>query len=213
MVFTGMSGPCRRRMPTRATVLVASLALLVLPWCASACSQGETDQQKLNSVMVGSDTVLPAADSDAVSAIGVQLAALAQPLQQWWSSLNDPSVTPQTWLAAAPGLLDQIRTDVANVAARLTPDRDRQVRDTFQPYVDDWHDVIAALEQLRDRVAAGDAAGQQAATDQYNDALSRIHALDQARVQRVVAVLGVDEARRLLQEQGVDPGRFGIPDR
>jgi hypothetical protein len=203
------SATCALR--TRAALLAAAFALLVLPLLVAGCSQGETDQQKLNSVMVGSDTVLPTADTDAVSAIGVQLAALAQPLQQWWSTLNDPSVTPKTWLAAAPGLLDQIRTDVDNVESRLTPDRDERVRDTYQPYVSNWRDVVTALETLRDKVAAGDTAGQQAATDDFNNALARIHALDEARVKRVATVLGVDQARRLLQEEGVDPSRFGIP--
>jgi hypothetical protein len=175
-----------------------------------ACSHSETGQQQLNSVMVGSDTVLPSDDANAVSEIGIELAALTAPLQTWWSSLNDPATSSTDWLQRAPVLLAQMRTGVDRIEARLGPGRDPHVRNTFQPYVTQWRQMIAALDRVRDRVAAGDEPGQQQAVTAYNDALAAIRALDAARVQRVVAVYGVDDAKRLLREQRLDPAEFGL---
>jgi hypothetical protein len=191
----------------RALVLLCAVVLL-----AGSCSQPETDQQKLNSVMVGSDVVLPTADTDAISEIGVELGSLAAPLARWWSGLNDPQTSTATWLAQAPSLLTQMRDVVDRIDSELTPERDPHVRDTFSPYVVRWRDLLRALEQLRDRVAAGDEPGQQRAVDDYNDVLAAIRALDAARVTRVVDVLGKDAARDLLENEGVDRGRFGLGD-
>jgi hypothetical protein len=188
----------------------ALIVACLLAGLVTACAAPETGQQRLNSVMVGSDVVLPAADTAAISEIGVELSGLAAPLSQWWSSLNDPAVPATTWLAQAPALLAQMTTVVDRIEARLGPDRDVHVRDTFAPYVAGWREILATLDRVRDRVAAADTVGQQAAADDYNTQLRRIRALDAARVQRVVDVLGRDDARRLLEAEGVDPGRFGL---
>ena len=160
--------------------------------------------------MVGSDSVLSSDDANAVSEIGIELAALTAPLQTWWSTLNDPAVSSGDWLQRAPSLLAQMRSGVDRIESRLGPGRDIHVRGTFEAYVTRWREIIAALDRLRDRVAASDEPGQEQAVSTYNNALAAIRALDAARVQRVVAVYGQDDARRLLTEQGIDPAEFGL---
>jgi hypothetical protein len=142
--------------------------------------------------------------------IGLDLVTLAAPLTTWWTTLNDPAVSERDWLAAALGLLDVMRTTVDHIGAQLGPGRDASVRATYQPYVDRWRAILAALDDLRAAVASGDGTGQQRATAAYNEEIAAVGRLDQARVARVVAVYGAEDAARALRAQGLDPARYGL---
>jgi hypothetical protein len=180
---------------------------LAMMLVGAACSAPPTGQQRLNSAMVGSDVVLPRQDTRAVSEIGLELVALAAPLEVWWSGLDDPGVP---WLARAPELLDEMSEGVDRIDGRLAPGIHRAVRETFAPYVARWRQLLAALEDLRIAVADADRPARDAAVLRYDRERAAIRRLDEERVARVIAAFGPDEAGRLLREEGVDPGRFGL---
>lgn len=115
--------------------------------------------------MVGAPETLSDADSEAVSAIGLELVALSQPLNAWFDGS-----TPRD------ELLDEMTAAVDRIRGRLTPERSPAVRATFDPYVETWEEILDALET-----------GDQAA---YDAALARIRELDDRRVARVEAIYG-----------------------
>ena len=196
-----------------ATMTAAVLALGALACSVVSCSSGGTDrasQRQLDAVMVGSDRELPTGDADLVDIVGLELSTLSVPLTAWWQGLNDPATPTSTWLAEAPALLVQMRAIVDRVESRVLSAETAPVRDTFVAYVVQWRTALAALDAVRGATERGDSAAQQKATDEYNAALGRIRGLDQARVDRVVAVYGRDDARRLLESEGLDPSRFGL---
>jgi hypothetical protein len=168
----------RVRMPAIVTLVVFAFGIVVL----GCGSDTQTHQQQLNSVMVGSFDVLSRDDSAAVSAIGLELVALGEPLREWFDGTEDHQV-----------LLDRMTAAVDRIEARLTPDRAAAVRSTFQPYVNTWRDILAALK-------AGDISA-------YDTAVARIRQFDDERIARVVDVYGEEEAQHLLKEEGVDPNR------
>lgn len=168
--------PPLRRTAIPALVLVLAIAAL------AGCSDDPSDQQLLNSVMVDSTDVLSDEDSEAVSAIGLELVALGQPLQEWF----DDSAPEDQLLARMTAAVDRIED-------RLTPERAPEVRSTFEPYVATWRRILAALE-------AGDMA-------EYDAAVERIRELDDRRIQRVVDAYGEDVARDLLESEAIDPSR------
>jgi hypothetical protein len=186
-----------------------AVAVLVV-LAAGACSTPATGQQRLNSAMVGSETVLPREDARAVSEVGLELVALAAPLEIWWRGLDAPDVDAAVWLAAAPELLAQMSEGVERIERRLDAARHRGVTETFRPYVVRWKRLIAALEDLRLAVADGDETAGDAAIARYNAERAAIRRLDEQRVARVVAAFGRDEAERLLRSEGADPERFGL---
>lgn len=161
---------------------VAIAALLAGLCVLAGCSDDPSDQQLLNSVMVGSAEVLSDADSEVVSAIGLELVALAVPLQEWFDG-TAPRAT----------LLDRMERAVERIDARLTPDRAPAVLATFEPYVTAWRRILVALEQ-------GD-------TEEYEAAVARIRELDDRRIARVAEAYGEEAARELLESEGVDPNR------
>jgi hypothetical protein len=166
----------------RAIVLVWALSVTSGLACAGGDGPGDAGQRELNSVMVGSPDELSAADSETVSAIGLELVALGAPLQEWFSAGAD-----QAALAA------QMRAAVDRVEHLLTPDVAPEVRATFEPYVTAWRDLLDAL-------ADGD-------TDAYDTAVEHLHVLDQIRIDRVEDVYGPEQAEELLVEEGVEPTR------
>jgi hypothetical protein len=163
----------------RDSLLVIALSSVVSAACSgdTGSESARSDQRQLNSVMVGAYDELSAEDSAAVSAIGVELVALAAPLQAWFDGSGDRTA-----------LLDQMTASVDRIEARLTADRGREVRTTFAPYVDAWRDLLAAL-------GAGD-------TDGAENAIDRLRSLDRIRIDRVVDVYGEEAAQRLLAEEG-----------
>jgi hypothetical protein len=167
----------------RDSLIVIALLSVVSAACSDDADSESArgDQRQLNSVMVGAYDELSAEDSAAVSAIGVELVALAAPLLAWFDGSGDRTA-----------LLDQMTASVDRIEARLTPDRGREVQTTFTPYVDAWRDLLAAL-------AAGD-------TDVAEDTIDRLRSLDGIRIDRVVDVYGEEAARRLLADEGVDVG-------
>jgi hypothetical protein len=211
--------PTRRLGLAPAThALLAALLLLLATLNVVGCSSGGSTPAepgadttaRLASVMVGSDTVLGPADVTAVNVIGLDLVTLATPLRTWWATFNDPDVDESAWLAAAPQLLDAMRSTVSHIGQQLGPGRDPAVRATFSPYLEQWGRVLDALEAMRSAVRAGDLGAQQAATDDYNAAVAAMQRLDSRRVGRVVDAYGRDEAKRALAAQGLDPSRFGL---
>jgi hypothetical protein len=196
-----------------ATVTMLVLALGTLASCVASCSSGGTDrasQRQLDAVMVGSDRELPTADADLVEIVGLELSTLSVPLDAWWQGLNDPATPTSAWLVTALALLEQMQAIVDRVESRVLSAETTPVRDTFVAYVAQWRTALRALDAVRGATERGDPAVQQKATDEYNAALGRIRGLDQARVDRVVAVYGRDDARRLLASEGLDPSRFGL---
>jgi hypothetical protein len=177
---------------------------------ASTTEPGADTTARLASVMVGSDTVLGPADVTAVNVIGLDLVTLATPLRTWWATFNDPDVDESAWLASAPQLLDAMRTTVSHIGQQLGPGRDPAVRATFTPYLEQWKNVLAALEAMQSAVRAGDLGAQQAATDDYNAAIAAMQRFDSRRVGRVIDAYGRDEAARALAAQGLDPSRYGL---
>lgn len=161
---------------------LAVVALLTVACVLSGCSDEPSDQQRLNSVMVGSAEVLSDADSETVSAIGLELVALAVPLREWFDG-TAPRAT----------LLERMERAVDRIEGRLTPDRAPEVIATFEPYVNAWRRILAALEQDD--------------MEEYEAAVARIRELDDRRIQRVVEAFGEDAARELLESEGVDPNR------
>jgi hypothetical protein len=161
----------------RRVIVALTLAVAI---AASACSGGDgsasNDQREINSVIVGSYDELTAADSEVVSAIGGELVALGAPLQAFVDGDGDRAV-----------LLQRMTDAVDRIEARLTPERSPEVLATFEPYVDAWREVIAALD-----------AGDQGA---YEEAIDRLRDLDQIRIDRVVEAYG-DEVGRSLVERG-----------
>ncbi len=198
--------------------LVTLVVTLVVALGAAACSSGGGDAPvvsadaaaRLQSVMAGSDRVLPEDDVTAANVIGLDLVTLAGPLTGWWEDLTDPDVPRAEWLARAPERLEAMRRTVDHLAAQLGPGRAPQLRETYQPYVDRWRDVLDALEALRVGVAVGDRAAQERATGEYNRQLAAITRADRIRVERVVRVYGRAEAARALKAQGIDPAAYGL---
>jgi len=197
--------------PVRVLAAVGIVALLVsCSGGSGTATVGAGDSARLASVTVGSDTVLGPADVTAVNVIGLDLVTLAAPLRTWWDTFADPDVAESAWLARAPRLLADMGVTVAHIERQLGPGRARAVRDTFTPYLQQWREILDALEAMRAGVASGDVGAQQRATDAYNDALGVVRRLDRQRVARVVAVYGRDGAKRALAAQGLDPERFGL---
>jgi hypothetical protein len=163
----------------RRLIAGALLALAVTAAC-SGDDSSSGDQREINSIIVGSYDELSTADSEAVSAIGVELVALGTPLQAWFDEPEDRAE-----------LVPQMEAAVDRIEARLTTDRAPEVRATFEPYVEAWRDLLAALE-----------AEDQAA---YEEALDRLQLLDQIRIDRVVEAYG-DEVGRSLVEQEQEDG-------
>lgn len=161
---------------------LAVVALLTVACVLSGCSDEPSDQQRLNSVMVGSAEVLSDADSETVSAIGLELVALGVPLREWFEG-SAPRET----------LLERMERGVDRIEGRLTPDQPPEVLATFRPYVTEWRNVIDALE--RDDM------------EDYEVAIERLRELDDRRVDRVVEAYGEEVARDLLESEGVDPNR------
>jgi hypothetical protein len=192
--------------------------MLVLLGLLTACSSGgggapavsAEDAARLQSVMAGSDRVLPEADVIAANVIGLDLVTLTGPLTGWWDDLTDPAVPRAEWLARAPERLEAMRRTVDHMAAQLGPGRALPLRETYQPYVERWLDVLDALEALRAGVAAGDRAAQERATATYNRQLAAIARADRIRVERVVRVYGRAEAARALKAQGIEPADYGL---
>lgn len=169
--------------PTRAALAALVAPVLLLALLLGGCGDDDpSDQRLLNSVMVGSPDVLSEEDSETVSAIGLELVALAQPLQQWF----DRSAPREELLARMTDAVDRIER-------RLTPERDSDVLATFEPYVAAWRRILDALE-------ADD-------LEAYDQAVARIRELDERRIARVVEAYGEEDARRLLESEGVDPNR------
>jgi hypothetical protein len=162
--------------------VIALLATLLLALATAGCSDdvdapgAQGDQRQLNSVLVGSYDELSAADSEAVSAIGLELVSLGAPLRAWFDGTE-----------ARERLLAQMTAAVDRIEGRLTPERAPEVRTTFEPYVVAWRDVLAALDVDDD--------------DAYEKAVAHIRDLDQIRIDRVADVYGEEEAQRLLQEE------------
>ena len=165
-----------------ARVLFAVLTVLALTSVAAACSDPPSDQRRLNTAMVGAPELLSSADSEAVSAIGVELVALSQPLEAWFADAEPRDE-----------LLERMTAAVERIDRRLTPERAPAVRTTFEPYVAAWERILDALE--RDDAA------------DYDAAVTRIRELDDRRISRVVEAFGEDTARELLESEGVDPNR------
>lgn len=161
-------------------------------------------------MLAGSDRVLDPEDVTAANVIGLDLVTLGGPLAAWWADLDDPAVSDETWLARAPDRLVSMRRTVDHLADQLGPGRSPAVRDTYQPYVDRWREILVALEAQRLAVAAGDVAARQRATEEYNRHVAAIARFDRIRVDRVVEVYGPEEAARALRSQGIDPARYGL---
>jgi hypothetical protein len=162
----------------RALVAVCLVAVLV----TAACSDQPSDQRRLNTAMVGAPELLSTDDSEAVSAIGLELVALAQPLEAWFADAQPRDE-----------LLVQMTAAVERIERRLTPEVDPSVRSTFEPYVSAWRRILDALER-------GD-------LDDYDAAVASVRELDDRRIERVVQAFGDDTARDLLESEGVDPNR------
>jgi hypothetical protein len=179
----GIAG--HRHRSRRATPVLVLAVAVVVALVAAACGddddQSSPGQRELNSVMVGSYDLLSAGDSEAVSAIGLELVALGPPLQQWFEPGSDHDA-----------LLAQMRDAVDRIERRLTPDRAPEVRTTFEPYVAAWRDVLRALD-------ADD-------TDGYEQAIGRLQELDRIRVERVADVYGDEVADELLNGEGQPSG-------
>jgi hypothetical protein len=163
------------------TAALAACVMLALGGCSGDdAAPPAGDQRELNSVSVGSYDLLSAADSEAVSQIGLELVLLGPPLQTWYGGSGDRAA-----------LLEQMTTAVDRIDAALSPDRAPEVRTTFTPYVTTWRELLAAL-------GADDTAAAE-------DAIERLRDLDQIRIDRVVDVYGEDAARALGMEEGVVP--------
>jgi hypothetical protein len=190
------------------------LALLTVS-VFTACSGGGADeraaaQRRLDAVMVGSDRDLSERATGLVDIMALELTTLAVPLRVWWETVDDPDTTTARWLAQAPGLLAQMQTIVDRVEDRALSAETESVRDTFVAYVREWRVALRALDAVRGAVARDDAVARATATAEYDASLGRIRVLDRARVERVVAAYGADDARRLLTQEGLDPTQFGL---
>jgi hypothetical protein len=199
----------------RPAVALLAVALLGAAACASgggtsAAPMSAADAARLQSVMAGSDRVLPEADVVAANVIGLDLVTLTGPLTGWWDDLTDPDVARTAWLARAPERIETMRRTVEHMAEQLGPGRAPTLRETYQLYVDRWRDMLDALEALLGAVAAGDRPGQERATEEYNRHLAAIVRADRIRVERVVRVYGPAEAARALKAQGLDPAAYGL---
>jgi hypothetical protein len=161
--------------------LLAVVLVLLVSVSAAGCSSGPSDQRRLNTVMVGAPETLSEADSEAVSAIGLELVALAAPLEDWFAGARPRDE-----------LLDEMTDAVERIEGRLTPERAPAVRSTFEPYVAAWHRILEAL--ARDDL------------DDYDDAVARIRELDDRRIARVVEALGDEAARDLLESEADTAG-------
>jgi hypothetical protein len=169
----------------RRLTAAAVAALLVVTVACSGDDGGDAgDQREINSVIVGSYDELSSADSEAVSAIGVELVALSAPLQSWFDGTADRAA-----------LVAQMAESVDRIEARLTPERAPEVLTTFEPYVRAWRDLLAAL----------DAEDQRA----YDEALDRLEDLDQIRIDRVVDAYGDEVGRSLVEEEQTDEDGSG----
>jgi hypothetical protein len=162
-------------------VAVAAVVAVLVAACGDDGHDASPGQRDLNSVMVGSYEELPSADSEAVSAIGVELVALGPPLKQWFEPGADHAA-----------LLAQMTEAVDRIERRLTPERAPEVRTTFEPYVEAWRDLLAALDE-------DDA-------DRYENAVGRLQDLDRIRVERVADVYGDDVADDLVKGEGQPSG-------
>jgi hypothetical protein len=198
-----------RRSTTRAAAVILVAALAVVGCSADVTGQ-ESSQRQLDSVMVGADRVLPTADAEAVRLIGVDLLSLVAPLGRVLDVVRSPGPAPAAEVAAARDALAVMTTVIARIDGRLGPDRVAAVRDTYEPYVAAWRAVVKALDAGVTAAATGDASGTTDALAAYDRAIGTLEGLDRARVARVVAVYGHDDAVRLLREQGIDPIRFGL---
>lgn len=212
-----MSGPDGVNRPFHARrAVVALLAGAALSACTSgnggAASAGADTaaQRRLDAVLVGSDRELPDADADLVNAVGLQASTLGVSTRDFWSVIDDPATPAAERLARADAVLARMRDTTASMRDRALGARTELVRDALLPYADRWSGIVRALTRVRAAVANGDRAARQAATDDADVLAAQLADLDRARVARVVAVLGPDEARRLLAREGLDPGRFGL---
>jgi hypothetical protein len=160
--------------------IIVAMAVLVGA-CGDDGNEASPGQRDLNSVMVGSYDELSSDDSEAVSAIGVELVALGPPLQQWF----EPGADHAALLAQMTGAVDRIER-------RLTPERAPEVRTTFEPYVAAWRDLLAALD-------ADDADG-------YQEVIGRLQDLDRIRIERVADVYGDEVADELVNGEGQPSG-------
>ncbi|MEQ8719258.1 MAG: hypothetical protein RIE08_16735 [Acidimicrobiales bacterium] len=191
-------------MSTPVLALLVAVVALSVAGCRDA---RRLDDVQVDAVRVGSDDVLSEAESRFVARTDGRNADIRAALVDFFDAFEAgdvPSMSRAT--VSVTVAVDDFVTD-------LEAQSDPAVVATYAPYEPVWGRVIEALVGMRTGVEFSDLAAIEASARLYDRSIGEITALDAVQVERLRPVLGDEQLRRLLEQQGVDPAIFGLTGR
>lgn len=198
------SKPERGAIPSLVLALVVAVTAVSIGGCRDA---RRLDDVQVDAVRVGSDDVLSEAESRFVARTDGRNAEIRAALVGFFDAFEAGDVASMA--GAVTSVTDAVDDFVADLAAQSDP----AVVATYGPYEPAWRRVIEALDGMRAGVASADLAAIEASARFYDRSIGEITALDAVQVERLRPVLGDEQLRRLLEQQGVDPAIFGLTGR
>jgi hypothetical protein len=199
-----VSAPKPARGSSSVLILLIAVVALLAPGCRDA---RRLDDVQVDAVRVGSDDVLSEAESRFVARTDGRNAAVRAALVDFFDAFEAGDVPSMTRaVVSVTGAVDDFVTD-------LSAQSDPAVVATYEPYEPAWGRVVEALVGMRSGVESNDVAAIEASARLYDRSIGEITALDAVQVERLRPVLGDEQLRRLLEQQGVDPAIFGLSGR
>lgn len=178
--------------------LAAALVAVALASAGCADGDGSAGQRELNSVIVGADHLISDDASEFVDLAGLAARSIAADLEAFWAAADGAARMDRDVELRVS--IDRIEDTVDQLDDAFDTVTDEHVRATYRPFLTAHRDLLDALEDVRAGLLEGDEARRADGLADYEAARRTIAALDRARLDRVIAAYGPEEARRLLEE-------------